>query len=130
MIYEYFLSRIDTIEALRDKVFPAAACVDDVAPPLGVYVYKPGDSVRDLEGEILQRIDTISLTLLGEDYDQLCELTEGIKAAVESVSNLDTGYGEYLFYMTADISEQDGFDEAQELWSRTVDITIRWCPDD
>ena len=78
----------------------------------------------------MQRIDVISLTLLSEDYDQLCELSAQLKTAMESVSNLDTGTGEWLFYMEVNISENDGFDEVQGLWSRTIDTTIRWCPSD
>lgn len=127
MIYEYLLGRLDTVEELQQQIYPVAVCIDDVAPPLAIYKFIDSDPVTDLSGEIHHVTDTIDVTILSPDYEQLHRIGGAVMAAVTENSNLDTGYGEYLFSAECSEPEPEGFDPDIQMMSKTIRCTLRWC---
>ena len=127
MIEEWLVSRLDAVEELGQRVYPVAVCVDDVSAPMAIYRQRPGEAVRDLSGEIHHRADNWHIVLLGKDYAQLCRIESAVWESIEENSNLDTGYGAYLFSAECYIPEDDGFSLDTQLISKTVGCTLRWC---
>ena len=128
MIYEYLLGRLDTVEELQQQIYPVAVCIDGKAPPLAIYKFIDSDPTVDLSGEIHHVTDTIDVTILSPDYEQLHRIGAAVMAAVTENSNLDTGYGEYLF--SAQCHEQpepEGFEADIQMMSKTIRCTLRWC---
>lgn len=127
MIYEYLLGRLDTVEELQQQIYPVAVCIDDVAPPLAIYKFGGSDPVTDLGGEIHHIVETIDVVILSPDYEQLHRIGAAVMAAVTENSNLDTGYGEYLFSAECSEPEPEGFDPDIQMMSKTIRCTLRWC---
>jgi len=127
MIYEYLLSRLDTVVALNQQVYPVAVCVDDVTPPLAIYKFQSSDPTKDLNGTIHHWTDTIDVTILGTDYGQIHEIARAVREAVTAVSNLDTGYGEYLFSANCFDVDPESYDLEIQVLSHTVRCVLRWA---
>ena len=126
MIYEYLLGRLDTVEVLHQQIYPVAVCVDDVAPPLALYKFQNSTPTRDLNGNIHHWTDTIDVIILGPDYGQLHEIARQVREAVTAVSNLDTGYGEYLFSAECFDIEPEGYDLEIQTLSKSVRCVLYW----
>lgn len=127
MIYQFLKSRLESVPALAEAVYPTTVNIDDIEGAFVVYTYKDRTPVADLSGDVHHYVETILLDFLGEDYDELHELYHQAESAL-IVSNLDTGNGEYIFSVACASTEPDGFNSENHLLRRTMQVTIRWCP--
>lgn len=127
MIYQFLKDRLETVPALAGAVYPTTVNIDDVEGAFAVYTYRDRTPVSDLSGEVHHYAESILLDFLGESYDELHELYFQAETAL-SVSNLDTGNGEYIFSVSCASTEPDKFNAETNLLRRTMLVTIRWCP--
>ena len=127
MIYQFLLSRLETVPALVGAVYPTTVNIDDIEGSFAVYTYKDRTPVADLSGNVHHYVENILLDFLGESYDELHEIYHRAEAAL-AVSNLDTGNGEYIFSASCASVEPDKFSLDTHLMRRTMQVTIRWCP--
>ena len=127
MIYQFLKARLETVPALTGAVYPTTVNIDDVEGAFAVYTCRDRIPVSDLSGEVHHYVESILLDFLGESYDELHELYCQAETAL-SVSNLDTGNGEYIFSVSCASTEPDKFNAETNLLRRTMLVTIRWCP--
>ena len=127
MIYEWLVDKLEAVEALGEKVYPVAVCVDDVEPPLAIYKTLNTDYVRDISGDVHHVAEVVEITLLGPDYETLHQIAQAAVEGLEAVSNLDTGTGEWLFSAMCDQAEPEGFDTTMGIMSKTIRVTLRYC---
>ena len=127
MIYQFLKSRLESVPVLAGAVYPTTVNIDEIEGTFAVYAFKSRAPVADLSGDIHHYVENILLDFLGESYDELHELYYQAEAAL-TVSNLDTGYGEYIFSASCANTEPDKFSPENHLLRRTMQVTIRWCP--
>lgn len=127
MIFEFLRKQLETIPDLVGKVLPTGATIDDLDGPMVVYSFSKRIPTKDLSGEVHHYTEEIMLDFLGQDYDLLHELYYLAEEAL-SVSNLDTGAGEYIFSTTALSPEPETHDLETGLIRRTMQLNVIWCP--
>lgn len=127
MIYQFLKARLESVQTLAGAVYPTTVNIDDISGAFVVYTYKDRTPVKDLSGDVHHYVENLLLDFLGENYDELHELYHQAEAAL-TVSNLDTGDGEYIFSVTCASTEPDKFSPETHLLRRTMQVTIRWCP--
>lgn len=125
MIYEFLIDRLGPV--MDQQVYPSGVCIDDIPSPFAVYTYKDRTAIRDLGGELHHYQESVTLDFLGELYDQLHELARQAEDLL-TVSNYDTGHGEYIFSASCASPEPDSFDPDTGLHRRTVQLNMDWCP--
>lgn len=128
MIFEFLRMRLEGISALSGKIFPTGATIDEMDGPMVVYSFAKRIPTKDLSGEIHHYTEEIILDFLGQDYDQLHELYCHAEEAL-SVSNQDTGAGEYIFFSAAISPEPETHDPDTGLIRRTMQLNVIWCPE-
>lgn len=127
MIYQFLKSRLGSVPALTEAVYPTTVNIDEIEGTFAVYTFKGRTPVSDLAGDIHHYVETILLDFLGNSYDELHELYYQAEAAL-AVSNYDTGNGEYIFSVICANAEPDKFSPETHLLRRTMQVTILWCP--
>ena len=127
MIYQFLKGRLESVPALTGAVYPTTVCIDGIEGAIVVYTYEGRTPFADLSGEVHHYEEIILLDFLGEIYDELHELYCLAEQAL-TVSNSDTGNGEYIFSVKCSSTESDKFHPDTHLLRRTMRVTIRWCP--
>lgn len=127
MIFDFLRSRLESIPELSGKIFPIGATIDDLDGPMVVYSFSKRTPTKDLSGEVHHYAETIVLAFLGLDYDQIHALYCAAEESL-SVSNLDTGTGEYIFSANVLSPEPEACDPDTGLIRRTMQLNVIWCP--
>lgn len=127
MIYEFVKERLQTVEGLRENVFPTGVNIDEVEGAFAVYTLKKRTPIKDLSAEVHHYVEEFLVAFLGEVYDELHELYCAAEAAFD-VSEFDTGHGEYIFSVNCENTEPDALDVDTALLCRSMLVTINWCP--
>lgn len=126
MIYEFIKEKLNTLEPITGKIFPVSANLDEVEGALAVYSFQSTTPTRDMCGEIHHYTDVVYVDLLGPMYDQLAQLYFDAQDILD-VSNLDTGYGEFIFSLETSVPERDVFDPDVGLYRKSLKIDVNWC---
>ena len=132
MIYDFIVSRLNSASALGPNVFPVGVNIDDIYSAendfaFTVYTCKSREPEYDLEGGIHHYSDQVIVDFIGRLYHRLHEMYADTESAF-SVSDLDTGNGEYIHSVRCSSPEPDAFDPEHGLLRRTMLISIDWSP--
>ena len=94
---EWIVSKLDTIERLRDHVFPTAAPAGDLSGPFAIFRLSKEDVARDIDGSAGIRTAVFRIEFFDHDNDALCALV----AEAEDVLCQGTGEdaeGIYVYF--------------------------------
>lgn len=127
MLYEFLVAQLETVEALRDNVYPTGVCIDEVTPPFCVYTFMNNNKVADLSGEVHNEVDEIMVDILSPYYSTAFSVSRQVEGLFRGMSNLDTEHGVYIFSGEASVPQQDGFDVETGLYRRGVLVRLCWC---
>lgn len=132
MIYDFILSRLSQVEALKGKVFPVGVNIDDIYSAdndfaFTVYCCSRRTPTYDLEGNLHHYDDEVIVDFIGRMYHTVHTMYDDVEKTF-AVSDLDTGTGEYIFSVSCSSPEPDAFDVEYGLLRRTMLVTIQWCP--
>lgn len=121
-IDEFIVSKLDTVEALRGRVFPTAAQVGDLAPPFAIFRVTKEDYETDLNGDIGPRTATIRIELFDDDNDRLCDTLAAAEAALQaSDEDLDDIY---IYTSSAQRGDEDDLDMTLDLLVKNLTATV------
>lgn len=124
MIESYLVSKLGTIEPLREQCYPVAAPVGDLEPPFCIYTRVSGEIERDLSEEPVFYRDVFRLDLCGEDTDALFDLEQTVVATLTE-TGIEAG-DLYIFSATAAPGAPDGFDLSIEAHRRSIAYTVTY----
>ena len=126
MIYEFIRDGLQSTTTLLGKVFPVSVNIDEVDGSFAVYTFRGSTPVKDLMNEDHHYTDTVDVDFLGYLYDELHDLYRHALKHL-TVSNLDTGHGEYIFSSVCSTEEPEQFDPDTGLFRKPMRVTIDWC---
>ena len=127
MIFEFVKNAVETVEALREKVFPAGTIIDEDGLPCAVYSLGPRTAECDLRGVVHHYNDVVDVDLLGSSYDELYSIAQEVTDAFRSKANQATEFGEYVFGVAVTVPERDAADLELGLMRRVLRVSIDWC---
>ena len=132
MIYDFIANRLKTVEEIGENVFPVGVNIDDIYSTdsdfsFTVYTFVRRTPEVDLEGEIHHYNEEVLVDFIGYLYQKIHAMYDAVEKAF-TVSNLDTGTGEYIFSIRCASPQPDAFDPELGLLRRTMQLTIQWVP--
>ena len=121
-IEEFVVSRLDTVEGLRGKVFPTAAPVGDTEAPFAIFRVTKEDQETDMDGEIGVRTAVIRVEFFDDDNDRLCSL---LAEAQEAMRAGDEDLGDiYIYRSLSARGEEDDLDQTLDLLIKNLTVTV------
>lgn len=93
MITENVVQALETVPELKNKVFPGGVCIDDIAPPMAVYVAQKSRPFRVLNGKIHHYTETVGVDFLAKTYDECHALYAAAEEAAYSLSQIPGIWG-------------------------------------
>ena len=122
MIHEFLVKRIQQVSALRGQVWPVGAPLDDATSPFCVYTLGVEQITRDLCGEPLLYTMEVRVDLLGDDYDQLQEITPEVEKALAVINEEHAEI--YIYSSSVTRHGEDGWVEQLDMMAKTLYCTI------
>lgn len=131
MIYDFIVDRLKQAEGLGENIFPVGVNIDDIYTAdndfaFTVYTFNRRTPEYDLEGDLHHYTDEVIIDFIGRMYHTIHAMYDATEKAF-TVSDLDTGAGEYIFSSRCTSPEPDAFDADHGLLRRTMLVTIQWC---
>lgn len=121
-IEEFVVSRLDTVEGLRGKVFPTAAPVGGTEAPFAIFRMTKEDQETDMDGEIGVRTAVIRVEFFDDDNDRLCSLLD---EAQEAMRAGDEDLGDiYIYRSLSARGEEDDLDQTLDLLIKNLTVTV------
>lgn len=132
MIYNFVINRLEKAGEPVRNIFPVGVNIDDIYTAdndfaFTVYTFKKRTPEYDLEGELHHYTEEVLVDFIGRKYDSIHAMYDAAEKSF-TVSDLDTGAGEYIFSAVCSCPEPDAFDVEYGLLRRTMLVTIQWCP--
>ena len=132
MIYDFIVDRLKNAEGLGENIFPVGVNIDDIYTPengfaFTVYTCSKRTPEYDLEGELHHYKEEVLIDFIGRMYDKIHAMYDATEKSF-TVSEYDTGGGEYIFSSRCASPEPDAFDVDHGLLRRPMLVTILWCP--
>jgi len=132
MIYDFIVDRLTKSEGLGKNIFPVGVNIDDIYTAdndfaFTVYTCKSRNPEYDLEGELHHYTDLVLIDFIGRMYHSIHAMYDAVEKSF-TVSDLNTGTGEYIYSSSCESPEPDAFDVDHGLLRRTMLVTIQWCP--
>lgn len=125
---EWIVSKLDTIERLRDHVFPTAAPAGDLSGPFAIFRLSKEDVARDIDGSAGIRTAVFRIEFFDNDNDALCALV----AEAEGVLCQGTGEdaeGIYVYFSRAERGDEDDCDQTLDMLVKNLTVTVSYWRD-
>lgn len=132
MIYNFVADTLKTVDEIGENVFPVGVNIDDIHSTncdfsFTVYTFVRRTPETDLEGNLHHYTEEVLVDFVGYLYEGIHAMYDAVEKAF-SVSDFNTGTGEYI-YSTRCVSPQpDAFDPELGLLRRTMQLSIQWVP--
>jgi len=132
MIYDFIVERLKQTKELGEDIFPVGVNIDDIYTADNDFAFTVYTCIRrtpeyDLEGNLHHYADEVVIDFIGRMYHTIHAMYDAAETSF-TVSNLDTGAGEYIFSSRCSSPEPDAFDAEYGLLRRTMQVSIQWCP--
>ena len=132
MIYDFIVDRLKQADGLGENVFPVGVNIDTIYTADNDFAFTVYTCTRrtpeyDLEGNLHHYKEEVLIDFVGRMYHSIHAMYDSTEKSF-TVSDLDTGTGEYIFSSRCACPEPDAFDVDYGLLRRTMLVTIRWCP--
>lgn len=132
MIYNFVADTLKSVDEIGENVFPVGVNIDDIYSAnrdfsFTVYTFVRRTPEVDLEGEIHHYNEEVLVDFIGYLYQKIHAMYDAVERAF-TVSNLDTGTGEYIFSIHCASPQPDAFDPELGLLRRTMQLSIQWVP--
>lgn len=119
---EFIVSRLDTVEELRGKVFPTAAPVGDLDPPFAIFRVTKEEYESELDGDIGIRTAMVRIEFFDDDNDRLCAVLEAAEKALKVDSeDLDDIY---IYSSRARRGDEDDLDLTLDMLVKNLTATV------
>lgn len=132
MIYDFIVGCLKQADGLGENIFPVGVNIDDIYTADNDFSFVVYTCIRrtpeyDLEGELHHYTDEVLIDFIGRMYHSIHAMYDAAEKAF-TISDLDTGAGEYIFSSRCSSPEPDAFDAEYGLLRRTMQVSIQWCP--
>jgi hypothetical protein len=132
MIYDFVSNKLKAVATVGENVFPVGVNIDDIYSTdqefsFTVYTFTRRTPEVDLEGDLHHYKEEVLVDFIGYLYEKVHAMYDAVEKAF-TVSNLDTGTGEYVFSIRCSSPQPDAFDPELGLLRRTMQLSIQWVP--
>lgn len=132
MIYDFIADGLKKVKEIGENVYPVGVNIDDIFSKnndfsFTVYTFVRRTPEVDLEGELHHYTEEVLVDFIGYLYQNIHAMYDAVEKAF-TVSDFNTGTGEYIFSIRCASPQPDAFDPELGLLRRTMQMTIQWVP--